>query len=255
VSSSKPHAPHDKFQLLTVYGRKPVLEALQDNKLEAERLHIAHFNKRGGIMDEIMMAAANRGIEVREHERAALARISRNGKQDQGVALDIRCPDFAELDSINVLAKSPNTRLLALDGITNPQNAGMIVRSAAAAGIDGILWPRKGVAALGPLVIKASAGTLFRAPIVHCEDAVSAIEQCQRWGITVATLRADGEQTVFSHQPKGAMVYVLGGESGGVSPKVAALADMGLSIPMSNSVESLNVAVTAGILAYAVTAH
>ena len=232
-----------------------MLEALQDNKLAAERLHVAASNRRGGIMDDIMTAAQRRGVEVREHDRAALARISRNGKQDQGVALDIRCPAFAELERVDALAARGDTRLLALDGITNPQNAGMIVRSAAAAGITGLLWPRQGVTALGPLVIKASAGTLFRAPIIHCDDILSAVQRCRQLGMTVATLRADGAHTVFDHRPDGATVYVLGGETAGVSAGVEALAQVGLNIPMHSGVESLNVAVTAGILAYAVSAR
>ncbi len=237
--------------MLTLYGRKPVLEALQDSKLAPERLHLAASNRRGGILDDIQRLADKRGVEILTHERAALARISRNGKQDQGVALDVRCPRFADLNELSASAMHPGFRLMALDGVTNPQNAGMIVRSATAAGVDGILWPRRGVAALGPLVIKASAGTLFRAPIIQCEQLDQALDHCSSLGMAVATLRADADTTVFEHRQNRPTIYVLGGETDGVSQQTEARADLGLKIPMHNGVESLNVAVTAGILAYA----
>ena len=216
-----------------------------------ERLHLATSNRHGGILDDIQRLANQRGIETLEHERQALARISRNGKQDQGVALDVRCPGFLDLSGLSGSAMYSGFRLLALDGVTNPQNAGMIVRSATAAGVDGILWPRKGVAALGPLVIKASAGTLFRAPIIQCEDINSALEHCSTLGMTVATLRADANTTVFEHRQSRPTVYVLGGETDGVSQSTQSRADLALKIPMHHGVESLNMAVTAGILAYA----
>lgn len=73
----------------------------------------------------------------------------------------------------------------ALDGITNPQNLGMIIRPAAAGAIDGILLPRKGTAALGPLVIKASAGTLYRAPLLLCASLPEALKRCQEHGAQV----------------------------------------------------------------------
>lgn len=239
-------------RVLTVYGRKPVLEALLDPALTIHALHIADSNRDGGVMADILRAARQREIEPRYHTRAALARISRNGRQDQGVAADILCPAFRRLqDYLDNLPAVPAQRLLALDGITNPQNLGMIIRSAAAGQIDGIVLARRGNAALGPLVIKASAGTVYRAPLLPCEDVAGALGACKAAGFSVCSLRADAAESLFSHRPGGHCVYVLGNETEGVSATTEALADVALAIPMRNGVESLNVAVTASLIAFA----
>lgn len=239
-------------RMLTVYGRKPALEALRDPDLECHALHLAQSNREGGIIAELIAAAESRGIAVQRHTREALARISRNGRQDQGVALDVVCPRFRSLDEyLADLPEQPAQRLLALDGINNPQNVGMIVRSAAAGDIHGLVWSHQGTAAPGPLVIKASAGTLYRAPVLRCNSLLDALTQCQAKGIEICTLDADAEQTLFEHRPSGHCIYVLGNETTGVSAAVTALADRRLAIPMANGVESLNVAVTAGLIAFA----
>jgi 23S rRNA (guanosine2251-2'-O)-methyltransferase len=239
-------------RILTVYGRKPVLETLRDPQLQCHALHLAENNRQSGIVADIEASASARGIPVKYHSRAELARLSKNGKQDQGVALDILCPGFSSLkDYLQTLISRPPQRLLALDGITNPQNLGMIIRSATAGRIDGIIWTRRGNAALGPLVIKASTGTLYRAPLLIGSSMTEALGQCRQAGIEVCTLAADASQTLFEHRPEGHCVYVLGNETDGVSQEVARLADHSLSIPMENDVESLNVAVTASLIAYA----
>lgn len=236
---------------LTIYGRKPVLEALSDHALAVTTLHLADTNKTGGIVSDIVTAAARRGVVTRQHSRDSLARISRNKKQDQGVALDIACPRFGSLPELLNQAHDKHVRLLGLDGITNPQNVGMIIRSAVAGDIDGILYPRKGVAALGPLVIKASVGTIFRAPICLCDSLDMALSDLRDAGYEVATLEGTATASLFEYKPIKATVFVLGGETEGVSPESQSLASVRLRIPMARDVESLNVAVAASLIAYA----
>lgn len=239
-------------KMLTLYGRKPALEALQDATLRCHALHLADNNREGGIIAELTTQAQRRGIAVLHHSRAELARISKNGKQDQGVALDIACPGFSTLEEfLPSLRHASPKRLLALDGISNPANLGMIIRSAAAGQVDGIIWSRRGNAALGPLVIKASAGTLYRAPLVICPELPAALSLCRDSGASICILAADAQQSLFDHRPRQHCVYVLGNETDGVSSEVRKLADTALSIPMANGVESLNVAVTASLIAYA----
>lgn len=236
--------------LLTVYGRKPVLEALQQPGVEVYRLHLAQSNKRGGIIDEIMAEAEKRQAEVLYHDRSALSRISKNAKQDQGVAVDLICQKFSTTDDFLAAKKTKTSNLLALDGITNPQNLGMIIRSACAGNIDGIILPEKGCAQIDPLVIKASAGTVFRAPILRTSEPLSATLQkfCQA-GYQVTGLSSHAKQAL-QHYSGEQNVFVLGNETEGVSAKVQNECSHWVKIPMNNQVESLNVAVTAALIAF-----
>jgi 23S rRNA (guanosine2251-2'-O)-methyltransferase len=238
-------------RVLTIYGRNAVLEALRDSSLPCYCIHLADSNRDAGAIIEIKTIAEKRAIPLKSHTRAALAHISKNGKQDQGVAADIICPAFNTLERyLASLDEQSTVRLLALDGITNPQNLGMIIRSASAGRIDGILWSRRGNAALGPLVIKASAGTLYKAPILVCPDLPAALEACRDRGMDICTLETTAAESLFERQAARQSVYVLGNESEGVSPAVRQMASRAVSIPMNNSVESLNVAVAAALIAY-----
>src|SRR5690606_29942474 len=140
--------------------------------------------------------------------------------------------------------------LLALDGINNPQNLGMIIRSACAGHIDGILLPQKGNAQIDPLVIKASAGTVFRAPLLRCNNLAQALEDFKRAGATICALSSHAKKELKTFLPQMPCVYVLGNESEGVSPEVIKLCNEKICIPMNNGVESLNVAVTAALIAF-----
>ena len=238
-------------QLITVYGRKPVLEVLQDRTIDIFRLHLADTNRNGGIIDQITSMAAKRKIEVRHHNRSQLSRISRNSKQDQGVACDIHCSGYQDFDQgLKALGEEiPNT-LIAVDGVTNPQNLGMIIRSVAASPCAALVLPSKGVAEISPLVIKASAGNVFKATILRCDNLRSALLQLKQRGYLVAILSSHNA-TPLSQMPENrSLVYVLGNESEGVSSDIADLADLRAVIPMSNGVESLNVAVTAALVAF-----
>ena len=236
-------------QLLTLYGRKPVLEAISDQSLQPQRLHLSKNNRSADILEQIKNWADKRGVEIRTHEPAALARISKNAKQDQGVALDISCPNHQKIDDF--LVNLPKRfRLIALDGITNPQNLGMIIRSVAASPCDALLISKKDSPKLSPLVIKASAGTLFRAPIVRSETLLEALEKLADQGTEICVLDSNANKGFDRFTALDRVVYVLGSETEGVSAKIAEMATHRVSIPMNRGVESLNVAVTAALVAF-----
>ena len=236
--------------LLTIYGRKPVLEALQDQSLPIYCIHLADSNKTGGILDEITGLASARKIPIKYHSKTELSRISKNSREDQGVAADLQLQRYQRLDNFLREARATNTKIIALDRITNPQNIGMLIRSAAAGGVDAVLIPEKGCAPLSPLVIKASAGTVFKCPIVRCGDLGDALKQLQKAGFTVYTLSLQAKIDAFDDKKAAARVYVLGNETDGVSNEIEQIADASIRIPMQNGVESLNVAVTGALLAY-----
>ncbi|MGI9296248.1 MAG: RNA methyltransferase substrate-binding domain-containing protein, partial [Pseudomonadales bacterium] len=133
-------------KVITVYGRKPALEVLRDHSLEIYRVHLASSNKPGAELAEIEELAGQRAIDIKTHSRAELARISRNSRQDQGVAVDVMCRALTQFNEWYDAWTSQQQRvvLIALDGVSNSQNLGMIIRSCCAAGVDGILLPAKG---------------------------------------------------------------------------------------------------------------
>ncbi|MCP5416256.1 MAG: RNA methyltransferase [Chromatiaceae bacterium] len=236
-------------QLLTIYGRKPVLEALQQPGILVHRLHLADSNRPAALLDEISTLARAKGAEICLHSKQALSRISRNGKQDQGVAVDLVLAGYQPHEVF--LANMPvEFELIALDGVTNPQNLGMILRSVAASGSAGVLLPRQGGAQIDPLVIKASAGALFRCPIVRCDSLEQALAAFKARGVRLYSLSSHAETALGSLDKRGAKIFVLGNETHGVSESVERLCDSSVAIPMHNGVESLNVAVTASLLAF-----
>ncbi len=236
-------------RMLTLFGRKPVLEALLDPKLKPYRLHLAESNRAADILTQILELARSRGVEVQYHEKQALSRISKNAQQDQGVALDVECAGFGDMDEF--LASPPaDFELLALDGVTNPQNLGMIIRSVCASPMTGLLLPERGCAKLDALVIKASAGTLFRARILRCADLAETLQRSARLGCAIYGLAADAAESLADLRATARNIFVLGNETHGLSPDVRATCTGQLRIPMSNGVESLNVSVAASLLAF-----
>jgi 23S rRNA (guanosine2251-2'-O)-methyltransferase len=235
---------------LTVYGRNPVEACLQDPKLQPKVLHLADSNQKSDKLDRLVQLAHKRGCEVRLHNRDALARISKNKKQDQGVALDVECQAFNDLSVFLQSHAEPHCRLILLDRVTNPQNLGMILRSITAAGIAGVIVPERGCAPLGPLVAKASAGTLFHAPVLRCNSSGEALDAVLQSGFTCYTLSSHTDSNFFEEQLPDKAVFVLGNESEGVAPDIASRCQAQVKIPMHNGVESLNVAITAALIAY-----
>lgn len=236
-------------KMLTIYGRKPVLEALQDNRLQPFKLHLAESNKPAAIIQDIENAAQRRNVTVEFHTKAALSRISKNGKQDQGVALDVRCPGFTGDEEF--LAELPDEfQLIALDSVTNPQNLGMIIRTVCASPMHGLLLPEKGCARLDALVIKASAGTLFKARLIFCQDLAKSLQRFQTSGARIYGLAADASDSIGQLDTQPRSIFVLGNESRGLSPECRQLCNQFVRIPMANRVESLNVSIAAALIAF-----
>ncbi len=236
-------------QMITVYGRNVVLEMLYDKTVLFHKVHLSSSNRQEGVILEILDMAKQRDIEVKVQSKEQLSRISKNSKQDQGVAADIMAPNY--LNAKEITKRFPDGfRLLALDGIQNPQNLGMIIRSAAAGNIDGIILPKDRSAKLSPLVIKASAGTLFKIDIFYTPSLAPALKQLSDEGSKVYALSSHAKEDIYSVKTAEKSIFVLGNESEGVSDEVQSVCNASLSIPMQREVESLNVAVTAALIAF-----
>jgi 23S rRNA (guanosine2251-2'-O)-methyltransferase len=246
-SADTPPAVSPKDRFITVYGRNPVHEVLLDDGLEVDKVVLAEGARGEGVRD-IQRAAKRRGLQVQWASAERVKKLAGNGRQDQGVFADVVAPRMLPLDV--ALAEGRLRTVLVLDGITTPANVGMILRSATAAGLDGIVVPRKGVASIDPLVVKASAGVAFRAPIVKAFTAEDAVRDLRAAGFHVTGLDASGDDDLFSAHLPEPVAFVLGSETAGLTPEVATQVQTWVSIPMAAGVESLNVSAAAAVVCF-----
>jgi 23S rRNA (guanosine2251-2'-O)-methyltransferase len=248
MNDSKEYLDKKAFydQVITVYGRNVVVEILEDENVSIHKLHLADSNKQDGVINTILNLAKKRGVTIVYHDKNALSRISKNANQDQGVCADIIAETYKNADKVMNLKEY---RLLALDGVQNPQNLGMIIRSAAAGNIDGIILPKKNSAKISPLVIKASAGTLFKIPIYYC-NALEDVLKKIKIESDIFALSSYAKDDLNSLHVNKKSVFVLGNESEGISNEVQSLCNASVKIPMNRGVESLNVAVTAALISF-----
>jgi 23S rRNA (guanosine2251-2'-O)-methyltransferase len=232
-------------KIITLYGRNVAIEVLQDSSIQIYKLHLATSNKTDSSIKKILLLAKQRDIEIVKHDRASLSRISKNAKQDQGVAMDIIAKSYQDAQEIK---KMNSFRLIALDGIQNPQNLGMIIRSCAAGNIDGIILPKKNSAKISPLVMKASAGTLFKIPIYFCNTLDEVLKDLKNTKIYL--LSSYAKKSIYNIEKTDKEIFVLGNESDGVTKEIQKLCNDSILIPMNRGVESLNVAITASLIAF-----
>ncbi len=247
-ASRQAASPRDIF--ITVYGRKPVLEALSDPALTVDKVIVA-VDARGDTLRAILDAAAHRQVPVQRASAHRVKVLAGNGRHDQGVLADVVAPRMRPLEGAVAALGSPSA-VLVLDAITNPANVGMILRTATAAGIAGVVLPRRGVPAIDPLVIKASAGVAFHAPILRSATAEQGCATLRAAGFAVLGLSgsAPGAASLFCDPPPPQVAYVLGNETTGVSPAVSTQLTGWVSIPMAGEVESLNVASAAAVVCF-----
>jgi 23S rRNA (guanosine2251-2'-O)-methyltransferase len=238
-------------QYLIVHGRKPVLEALNTG-YEIELIHMSS-RASGEAINAIEEIARDRGVKVEHVSENRINALTRSG-QHQGVAADVRAHRMQSLSNFleQRTGRSYSTAVLVLDGIHNPANLGMILRSATAAGIDGVIVPDKGTASVGAVAIKASAGVAFKAPILRIDNALNAIVQLEEKRFEIVAVDSGGEN-VFTAEFSDRVALVFGNETVGITPEIDELCSRTVSLPLHNEVESLNVAMAASIISYEIT--
>jgi 23S rRNA (guanosine2251-2'-O)-methyltransferase len=177
-----------------------------------------------------------------------LDRLS-GGGHHQGIAARTRPFAYAELDDI---LDAGAGLLVALDGITDPQNLGAIVRSAEVLGAGGLILPRDRSAAVTPAVVRASAGATVHLPIAQVVNLVRALESAKERGYWTVGLALDGSSTFQQLPELDRALLVVGSEGKGARPLVLEACDFRVRIPQTGRVGSLNASVAAAIGLYAV---
>ncbi len=226
---------------MIIYGINPVFEALR-----AGRVREVRVSDRGGDRIRELLALADRQqVAVKRVPGDVLARQARGGVH-QGVVAEI---DDAESYSVEELVRGAAAAplIVVLDGIEDPHNLGAILRTADAAGVDGVVMQSRRSAALGGVAAKASAGAVSHVKIAEVVNIARAVEELKDAGVWTVGLAGDADQSYDAIDFAGPSAIVLGAEGAGLRRLVRERCDFLASIPMLGHVGSLNVSVAAGV--------
>jgi 23S rRNA (guanosine2251-2'-O)-methyltransferase len=226
---------------MIIYGINPVLEALRAGRVKALRIG----DRGGGRLDELLTLAGDRRVPVRRVPPAVLDREAQDGVH-QGVVADIE--EVAEYSVEELVRGARGVPLLVvLDGIEDPHNLGAILRTADAAGVDGVILQSRRSAALGGAAAKASAGAVAHVRIAEVVNIARALEALKEAGVWTVGLAVEGSTTYDAIDYTLPTAIVLGAEGAGLRRLVRERCDLLAGIPMRGHVGSLNVSVAAGV--------
>ncbi len=233
-----------------VVGRHAVAEALAARPGQAQELLLAGGG-RSGAMGQIMAAARAAGVRVRKVERARLDTLA-GGAGHQGVALRLSGGGYADLEQVVDAAARAGGRALVViaDHLQDPHNLGAVIRSAAAAGAQGVVLPKDRACPLTPAVAKAAAGgleALAVARVTNLAQALARLQEAGLWGLAAATRGAPPPWELDLALP---LALVVGSEHKGVGDRLMKACELSCSLPLPGPVESLNASVAAGVLLF-----
>ena len=239
-----------KFNENQVEGRNAVLEVFKSGR-DIEKIIVAKGNTEGTIR-RIMAMAADKGVVLQQVERKRLDEMSQT-KNHQGVIAIVSSHSYVSVEDILEKAKNKGKDpfIIILDEITDPHNFGAILRTADAAGADGVIISKRRSVGLTATVAKTSAGAIEYVPVAKVTNIANTIEDLKKAGLWIACTDMDGK-SYFESDLKGPIALVIGSEGDGVSRLVKEKCDFTVSIPMYGQISSLNASVAAALFMYEV---
>ncbi len=223
----------------TIYGVRPVIEALRGGRREVYEVLDATGHR------DVAGAAQAAGVPVRNVNQQRVAELARGGVH-QGLAARVGPYPYVELEDV---LEGPDPLVLVLDGVTDPQNLGAILRVADGAGASGVVIPKDRAAGVTAAAVKASAGASEHVPVARVTNLRRTIDAMKKAGLWVYAAEAGGTAYTDMYLA-GPVGLVLGSEGRGVRRLVREGCDGTVSIPTLGAVGSLNVSVAAAVLLY-----
>jgi 23S rRNA (guanosine2251-2'-O)-methyltransferase len=233
-----------------IYGTRAVLEAIAAGK-DIDKIMI-QSGLSNDLVKELIAVARNNNIPIAFVPAEKLKRMS--SKNHQGVICLLSAVAYSSVDDLIFKAYHEGREpfFLILDRITDVRNFGAIVRTAECAGIDGIIIPDKGNAAITSDAMKTSAGALNHMAICREKDLKKTVQLLHDNGIRVIACTEKTERDIYQLNLTGPVAIIMGSEEDGISDQLLRLADDLARIPLKGKIGSLNVSVAAGIALYEV---
>ena len=234
-----------------IYGVQPVLEALRSKGSRLEKIWVA-FGRSGSAVQRVLEQARRHKIPVSFKDRASLDGKAGTSKHQGVLALVSGIETLSLEPFLQQLPKERHRFMALLDEIQDPHNLGAIIRTACAAGVEGILLPKHRTSPLTPAAVKTSAGAVEWVPLVRVGNAAQALRRIREDGVLLLGADPSGGSQVYDHDLCQDLCLVIGGEAKGLRPVLKKECDDLVAIPMIGPIASMNASVAAGILFYEV---
>jgi 23S rRNA (guanosine2251-2'-O)-methyltransferase len=233
-----------------IYGIRPIIEAINNDK-EIDKI-ILQRGAKGENFRELFHLIRQRNIPFQYVPAERLNRYTRGNHQ--GAVCFMSSVTYQNIyDVLPVLYEDGKVPfLLALDKITDVRNMGAIARSAECAGVDAIIVPLKGSSQLNEDAIKTSAGALHKIPVCRHDKFHEVLIYLKESGVELVACMEKAEDVFYQHHYSNPVCILMGNEYDGISPQYLPLCDKKVRIPMTGSIESLNVSVATGIMLFEV---
>lgn len=231
-----------------VFGTRPVLEALESGK-EINKILVLK-GAHGENTTKILQWAQRQQIP---HQKVPMEKLNKITKKNhQGVIALLSPIHYDKLDIVvpELFEQGANPLVLVLDQITDVRNLGAICRSAECMGAQIIVIPEKGGALINSDAVKTSAGAIFNLKICKVSDLVSSVKFLKNSGLNVIACTEKGNKMLYEASFSDPAAILLGSEDTGISSELMKLANQQVKIPMIGKTQSLNVAVSAGVVLY-----
>ncbi|MEE9274490.1 MAG: 23S rRNA (guanosine(2251)-2'-O)-methyltransferase RlmB [bacterium] len=233
-----------------VCGVHAVLAALERGAGRAVRLFIAR-GRGGSPAARAHALAEGAGVSVEAVAGGRLDDLAAT-RQHQGLVAEVHPTPILDIEALLAAQPPEKPPILLMDGVQDPRNLGALLRTAAALGAGGAVWPKSGAAGLTPTVAKAAAGALETLPLARVTNMARAVTTVKEAGYWAVAGDPEGEGVLGEAEIPTPLALVVGAEGKGVRRLVREKCDLRVRIPMGGGiVASLNVAVAAGILLFA----
>jgi 23S rRNA (guanosine2251-2'-O)-methyltransferase len=231
--------------MIQLEGRNTVQEALKAGTVTLIR--VEKDKQSDTKIQEILGSAARMKVPVEFVTRQKLDNVSETGRHQGIMAVAEPSPTW----SLEKVLKETGREacILLLDRVQDPHNLGAILRTSDAAGVDGVVIPKRGSADLGATVHRVSMGGSLHVPVWR-QSLYTAIKTLKDDGFKVIGLDASADTPYWGIDLTGAVAFVLGGEDRGINPTLLDKCDTLVKIPMMGKIPSLNVSVATAIVLY-----
>ncbi len=231
-----------------IFGLHPVEEALLEHT-DIDKIMVSRDERKPDYVAVRKLAKQN-DIFVQEVPKEKLNRITM--KNHQGIIAFTSPIEFQSLENLlpHLYEQGKAPLFLALDGVTDVRNFGALARTAECSGVDAVIIPQKGGAPINGDAMKTSAGALLKIPVSKSKSLINTIKFLKDSGVQIVSCSEKGTDTIYDADMTIPTVIVMGGEDEGISGDIIKISDRVTQIPMSGTINSLNVSVAGAVIMF-----